>query len=289
MLRLYPERGLRTFVDLDILIPVDKADQFKRAVIGGGYKPLSARNSPEDEELQRFDAHLDPLWKDGSLMVEAHLNILGVKGDHSVANCEVWQGKQETLTDETKVEHLNTEHFVTHTLLHYSKHLSDEGLTEIKWLVDLLYAIKAWKIDWSKVMDISRKWGIEKNVLPVVATLNQYWQTGIPLPMASEAIALNILVQGVKDPQKEYYAKLPTSYLERLMKLRKLPDKTSQVRYALHLFFPTRENLRWRYNLSSKWPIIPYYFIHLIFTCKKFFTGLWYQISYHPSNHVTDR
>jgi hypothetical protein len=261
---------------------VDKADQFKRAMIDGGYKPLSARNSPEDGELQKFDVHLDPLWKDGSFMVEAHLNILGLKGNHSVANCEVWQGKQETLTDETKVEHLNTEHFITHTLLHYSKHLSDEGFTEIKWLIDLLYAIRTWKIDWAKIMDISRTWGVEKEILPLMATLNQYWQIDVPVIDEVKTIDLQTLVIGKQDREKEYYANLPTSYLERLMKLRKLPDKTSQVRYALHLFFPTQENLRWRYNLSSRRMVLPYYCLHLFYTLKKFLIGLFHQLLYHP-------
>jgi hypothetical protein len=282
MIRLYPQPGLRTFVDLDILIPVDKADQFKRAMTMAGYRPLSARNSREDEELLKFDAHLDPLSKEEGIMIEAHVNILGVKGHYSVANPDAWHGKEDTSTDGTNIEHLNAEHFIIHTLLHYSRHLSHEGFAEIKWLIDLLFAVEKWKIDWSKVRDISRKWGVEKDVLPVIATLNQYWQTRIPSPIASEPIALNALVQGVEGRQKEYYAKLPASYLERLMKLRKLPDKTSQVRYALHLFFPTQENLRWRYNLSSERMVMPYYCLHLIYTLKKFLIGLFHQLLYHP-------
>jgi hypothetical protein len=277
MLRLYPEPGLRTFCDLDILIPSDRVPQFKQTMTKAGYKPLSARNSPEDEELLKFDAHLDPLSKEEGIMIEAHLNILGVKGDYSVANPDAWHGKEDTSTDGTNSEHLDAEHFIIHTLLHYSRHLSDEGFAEIKWLIDLLYAVEKWKIDWSKVRDISRKWGVEKDVLPVIATLNQYWQTRIPSPIASEPIALNALVQGVEGRQKEYYVKLPASYLERLMKLRKLPDKTSQVRYALHLFFPTPKNLRWRYGLSSKWSVGPYYFLHLVLTSRKFLAGVWYQ------------
>jgi len=281
MLRLYPQPGLRTFVDLDILIPADGVSQFKKTMTRAGYKPLSARNSPEDEELLKFDAHLDPLSKEEGIMIEAHLNILGVKGDHLFANTDVWEEKEETNTDGINIEHLSTEHFIIHTLLHYSRHLSDEGFSEIKWLIDLLYSIKAWRIDWSKVRDVARKWGVEKEIQPVMATLDQYWQTGIPLPVTSEPLALNILVEGVEDRQKQYYAKLPTGYFERFLKIRELPDTTSQIRYLFHLFFPTRENLRWRYNLSSRWSIIPYYFLHLFFTLRKFLTGLWYELVYH--------
>ena len=282
MLRLYPQPGLRTFVDLDILIPSDTVSRFKHTMTKAGYKPLSARNSPEDEEIQKYDSHLDPLWKEGSFMIEAHLNVLGVKGDPSVSNPDVWQGKEETSIDGANIKHLNIEHFLIHTMFHFSRHLSGEGFAEIKWFIDLLYALKRWRIDWSKVRDVARKWGVEKDVFPVMATLNQYWETDIPFPGSPEPVALNILVSGVKDRQKQYYANIPKSYIERFSKIKELPDTASRVRYFFHLFFPTRENLRWRYGLSSKWSIIPYYFLHPCFTLRKFLTGLWHQFLYHP-------
>jgi hypothetical protein len=278
MLRLYPQPGLRTFVDLDILIPSNIVFRFKQTMTKAGYKPLSARNSPEDEELQKFDSHLDPICKDGSLMIESHLNILGAKGHRLAALPEIWEEKEETNSDGIRVSHLNKEQFIVHTLLHSSRHLTDEGFTEIKWLVDLLYSIKAWKIDWSKVRDVARKWGVEKEILPVMATLNQYWQADILLPGTSEPIALNTLMLGIRDRQKEYYANLPTSYMKRLFSFKQLPDAKSRLSYLFHLFFPSRENLRFRYNLSSRWLIVPYYFLHPFFTLRKFLTGLWHQL-----------
>jgi hypothetical protein len=215
-------------------------------------------------------------------MIEPHLSILGVGDDHLAALSEIWEEKEETNSDGIRVSHLNKEQFIVHTLLHSSRHLTDEGFTEIKWLIDLLYAIRTWRIDWSKVRDVARIWGVEKEILPVVATLNQYWQAHIPLPIASEPIALNTLMLGIKDREKEYYANLPVSYMKRLFIFKQLPDAKSRLSYLFHLFFPTRENLCWRYNLSSRWLIIPYYFIHLLFTWKKFFTGLWYRVLYHP-------
>jgi hypothetical protein len=282
MLRLYPQPGLRTFCDLDILIPSDTVSRFKQTMTRAGYKPLSARNSPEDEELQKFDSHLDPICKDGSLMIEPHLSILGAGGDHFVTLTEIWQEKETKNTDGMDVEHLSIEHLIIHSMFHFLRHLSDEGFSEIKWLIDLLYATKTWKIDWSKVWDISQKWGVEKDVLPVMATLNHYWQTNIPLPIASEPIALNTLVSGVEERQKQFYAKLPASYLERLFKIRELPDSSSRIRYLFHLFFPTPKNLRWRYNLSEKSLIMLYYLFHLFFTFKKIFLGFWYKLLYHP-------
>jgi len=289
MLRLYPQPGLRTFCDLDILIPFDRVFEFKRAMAASRYKPLSARNSPEDEELQKFDSHLDPICKDASLMIESHLNILGVKGDRSVANPDAWQEKEEASTDGFNVNHLNVEHFVIHTLLHYSKHLSNEGFSEIKWLIDLLYAIKTWKIDWTRVWTAARRWGVERDILPVMATLNYYCQTQILLPVTSESIALDVLVLGKQDRGEQFYAKLPAGYIDRFLQVRKLPHTASKVRYILHLLFPTPANLRWRYHLSSKWSVVPYYFLHLFYTSKKFLIGLRHQLLDHPDKLIASK
>ena len=277
MLRLYPQPGLRTFVDLDILIPADVTPRFKQAMAMAGYKPLSVMNSPEDEELRKFDGHLDPLRRGEGFAIEPHLSILSGRGNHLIAMPEIWEEKEETNADGIMDGHLNKEHFIIHALVHCVKHLSGSGCIEIKGFIDLLYAIRTWRIDWSKIIDISRRWRVENDILPVMATLNHYWQAGIPLPIAQEPLALNILALGEEDWEKRSYANLPAGYLSRLLKTRELPNVASQVHYALHLFFPTQENLRWRYGLSSKWFVVPYYFFHLFFTLRKFLTGLWHQ------------
>jgi hypothetical protein len=282
MLRLYPQPGLRTFVDLDILIPADRVPQFKKAMTMAGYKLLSVMNSPEDEELRKFDVHLDPLRREEGFAIEPHLSILSGRGKHLIAMPEIWEEKEEANADGIMDGHLNKEHFIIHALVHYVKHLSGSGFIEIKGFIDLLYAIRTWKVDWPKVMDIARRWRVENDILPVMATLNHYWQADIPLPVTSEPIALNTLMLGIKDREKEYYANLPTSYMKRLFSFKQLPDAKSRLSYLFHLFFPTQENLRWRYNLSSRSLIIPYYLLHLFVTFKKIFLGFWYKLLYHP-------
>jgi hypothetical protein len=59
------------------------------------------------------------------------------------------------------------------------------------------------------------------------------------------------------------------------------PDTATRVRYLFHLFFPTPENLRWRYGLSGKSLIMPYYLLHLFVTSKKIFLGFWHKLSFH--------
>ena len=282
MLRLYPEPGLRTFCDLDILIPPDRVPQFKKAMTIAGYKASSEMNSPEDEELFKFEGHLDPLRKEEGFAIEPHLSILSGRGTHLIAVPEVWEEKEEASSDGIMDYHLNKEHSIIHALVDCVKHLSGSGFIEVKWFIDLLYAINTWRIDWSKIMNISRTWSVEKEILPFVVTLNQYWQTEIPMATQVPPLDLETVILGVKEREKQSYAKLPADYFRRLLKVKELPDFTSRVRYFFHLFFPAQDNLRWRYGLSSKWSVVPYYFFHLFFTLRKFLTGLWYELVYHP-------
>jgi len=112
MMRLYPQPGLRTFVDLDMLIPADRVPRFKTKMVKAAYKPLGTMYSPEFEDIQKFDNHLDPYSREDSLTVEPHVSILGGMGDYPTALAEIWLGKESTSTDGIRVEHLGTEHFI---------------------------------------------------------------------------------------------------------------------------------------------------------------------------------
>lgn len=277
MLRLYPDPGLRTFCDLDMLIPEDKVSEFKQAMVSAGYKSLSTMNSLEDEELHQFDGVIAHFCKEQCLTIDPRMNIFGMRGRHLVALPEIWHEKETTNVDGITIDHLGKEHFILHTLLHREEHFSYNGFVEIKGFIDLLYAKKMWNIDWTRVRDIARKWNVEREILPIMATLNQYWQADIPLTGKALPLDLQTLMLGVEDQKKHYYAEIPGGYIKRLFKMKMLPDTSSRLRYLLHLFFPSRENLCCRYNLSSKRIVMPYYFLHLFVTCRKFLTGLWYQ------------
>ena len=143
MLRLYPDQGLRTFCDIDILIPPEKASLCKQKMSEAGYRPSVILNSPEEEEVWKFESHLPAIQKEeSSLPVETHLGILGRSRNGENGLGEIWAEKEKGEMDGVKVYHLSREHYVIHMLLHFEKHLRTEGNLEIKSLVDVLQAIK---------------------------------------------------------------------------------------------------------------------------------------------------
>jgi hypothetical protein len=287
MLRLYPEPGLRTFCDLDILIPADKAPVFKRIIKINGYKPVAMLTSPEDEDLQQFECHLDPLWKEGALKIEAHVSILGGKGNYLVALPELWQDKEEININGIAINHLSKEHFLIHMLLHWINDLSYYGFAQIKGFVDALYALKIWRIDWSKFKDTARRWDVEKKILPLIAAMNHHWQAGIPMADEIRPLNLQTLVLGAEDQEKHYYSNIPADYIKRLLLTKDLPDTPSRIRYVLHLVFPSPENLRRRFRLPSTRSTVPYYLPFILLICRSFLVGLWYRFFYHAEDGIS--
>jgi hypothetical protein len=287
VLRLYPQPGLRTFCDLDILIPTDKVSVFKRIMRMKGYKPVGMLTSPEDERLQQFDCHLDPLWKEDALIIEAHVSILGGKGNYLVALPEIWQDKEEININGIVIDHLSKEHFLIHMLLHWINDFSYNGFAQTKGFIDALYALKTWRIDWSKFRDTARRWDVGREILPLIATMNHYWQAGIPLADEVRPLNLQTLVLGVENQKKHYHSRIPADYIKRLLLTRDLPDTPSRIRYVLHLLFPSQENLRRRFNLPSTRSTVPYYLPYILLICRRFFLGLWYRILYRAEDDIS--
>jgi hypothetical protein len=145
--------------------------------------------------------------------------------------------------DGAKVYHLSREHYVIHMLLHFEKHLLTEGNLEIKSLVDVLQAVKTWKIDWQKLWSQAVRWKVQEVISPVVATLNPHWQAGIPISERGAAFDLEELIPKEEELQKTAIQRVPAGFLHRLSKARELPGFAAKMRFLFHIVFPVRENL----------------------------------------------
>ena len=173
-----------------------------------------------------------------------------------------------------KVYHLSREHYVIHMLLHFEKHLRTEGNLEIRSLVDVLHAVKTWSIDWERLWNQARRWKVQEGISSVAATLNHHWQAGIPVSEKGAPFDLGELIPKEEELQKGVIQRVPRGFLHRLSKARELPDFGGKVRFLFHIFFPTRENLYWRYALSGDKTITLYYLFHLSYIGKRFFSGV---------------
>jgi hypothetical protein len=83
--RFYPDRGLRTYVDLDLLVPRDKLEAASRALVAHGYETLEEFR-PGYAERYGHDIHVRRRLPDRTLDVELHWRIgddpIGVSLSH---------------------------------------------------------------------------------------------------------------------------------------------------------------------------------------------------------------
>ena len=273
MLRLYPDQGFRTFCDIDILIPPEEASLCKQKMAEAGYKPSVILNPPEEEEVLKFECHLPAIRKDEGLPIETHLGILGRPRNGENGLGEIWGEKEEGEMDGVKVYHLSREHYVIHMLLHFEKHLRTEGNIQIKSLVDVLRAVRTWTIDWERLWNQARRWKIQALISPVVATLNHHWQAGILDSEKGAPFDLGELIPREEELQKSAIQGVPAGFLHRLSKARELPGFGAWMRFVFRIFFPTCENLYWRYGFSEGRSILSYQLLHISTITKRFFNG----------------
>ena len=154
------------------------------------------------------------------------------------------------------------------------KHLRTEGNIEIKSLVDVLHAVRTWRIDWERLWTQVRRWKVQEAISPVVATLNHHWQAGIPVSEEVKPLDLRELIQKEEELQKSVIQRVPRGFLHRFSKVRELPDIAAKMRFLFRIFFPTRENLYWRYGFSQGRSILSYQLLPISTITKRFFNGL---------------
>ncbi len=128
---------------------------------------------------------------------------------------------------------------------------------------------------WEQFWDTARRWDIVEQCQLVGATLNAYWDAGVPgIPAGCEAVALERLFENHPEHGLHSAASVPAAYMERIARFRALPNHGARLRYLLSLAFPSDASLRHRYGLAPDAPILPYRLLHPMRTGWKLARGM---------------
>ncbi len=128
---------------------------------------------------------------------------------------------------------------------------------------------------WDQFWDTVQRWGIVPQCQVVGATLNAYWDAGVPnIPPGCKAIPLERLFETDSEHGLQSAASVPGAYMERIARLRALPTLGSRLRYLAGLVFPSEASLRHRYSVPDGTPIGPYRILHPVRTVWKLSRGL---------------
>lgn len=152
---IYPNIGLRSMADMDILIHKIDLPEVAKAL-----RELDYTRSMEEPDHPFHISYLDPTR---TVSIEIHWNICPEKCPQNFLNIEdLWTDARSEVFKENEIKALRPEHLLLHICLHDAvQHSYYFGL---KTLCDIDAIIRCYReeIDWEMVVSCARHWTITK-------------------------------------------------------------------------------------------------------------------------------
>lgn len=144
---LYPDAGMRSLSDIDLLVPHDRAASARRTIERLGWRKESGL-----QVAARRCGYSTP--KPGSCLFEIHWD-LSQRYRFQADLDRIWAEARPLDLDGLKAARLGDEDELLYLSLHYGAHYF--GLT-VKWLVDLVDLIRRRTPDWGNLGQRARGW-----------------------------------------------------------------------------------------------------------------------------------
>ncbi len=144
---VYPDRGLRVMVDLDVLVPADELERAHTLVAETlGYTVRGMRVSPDD--AARWHHHYQLVRGNGSIIVELHRRMFPDRPDEDIQG--VWD---RALPGGRAPAHLlpTPEDLAFHVAVHFGTDRVKQGDSALGQLADLVRIAERWPVDWDVV------------------------------------------------------------------------------------------------------------------------------------------
>lgn len=157
--QVYPEIGLRTFSDLDLLVRREQLADALTLMQNQGYR-LSTWYDPQ---AQNTDIkHLPPLEKAQYPTLELHWSILEEDEPFEIEAAGLWERAVETTIAGVKTRALDSEDFLLHLALHFTyQHRLRGGLRNLYDIAEVLEQRMA-RMNWQKLLATAQQWGAQR-------------------------------------------------------------------------------------------------------------------------------
>ena len=152
---VYPHPGLRTMVDLDLLVPRPEIQRAHALVQTLGYSVGGARVSRDDAHVLATYHHHYPLRRDGgAVTIEVHQGLVEDRPDFDVDG--IWE--RAVPSDEGGHRHFlqAPEDFALHVAMHFAKDRMSRHESALGQLADLVRIAERWPVDWEVTADRAR-------------------------------------------------------------------------------------------------------------------------------------
>lgn len=154
---VYPEPGLRSMADVDLMVRRDRLAEAEAVALELGYGPLPR---PDLEQFCSWSNHLAKLEKDGAPVIELHWAVERPTSPFRIDHDALWARSAAAELEGVPVRLLSPEDLLLHLVLHGSYHHHFDR-SALKGLVDLQAVVTRHQasLDWDLVARRAGEWG----------------------------------------------------------------------------------------------------------------------------------
>lgn len=271
---IYPNIGLRSMADMDILIHKIDLPAVARALRELGYI-----RSMEEPDHPFHVSYSDPTR---TVSIEIHWNICPETGPPNSFNIEdLWTDARSEVFKENEIKVLRPEHLLLHICLHDAvQHSYYFGL---KTLCDVDAIIRHYceEIDWDKMVSHARRWEITKSCYLTLLLARELMDTDVPEKALTDLKPSDFSSQNLCWARKAILA--PFSKDEPISgsfaEFWGADRYMNKMTILFKSIFPPREAISRMYSVPSSTPrILLYYACRLIKFCLRYdrsFREIW--------------
>jgi len=173
---LYPEIQQRPMTDLDLLIREKDWPKVAETLGGKGY-----RLPPDEEERYYQEIWYHQLVEtpgSPSCLVEFHWNLESVERSR-IDPDELIRDAVACEIEGEKFLRLSDDHLLLHLAVHLAHHYRDPSL---HWVEDLRRLLKMGSLDWGRVGETARSWGVENCLAYSLGYVEKVFPGAVPEP-----------------------------------------------------------------------------------------------------------
>jgi len=178
---VYPEPGLRSMHDVDLLVPRHRLADAEQLFVAQGFGPLPR---PDLASRVAWGHHLAKLEKAGAPVVELHWTIERPTSPFRLDLDGLWQRSRSAVLDGAPVRLLCPEDLLLHLSLHLSYHHRFERAA-LKGLVDIAAVVAAHgtEMDWEALARRATAWGSAGYLYTSLRLAQRMLSAPIPAPL----------------------------------------------------------------------------------------------------------
>ncbi len=257
---IFKDIGVYPSGDIDILVHPAQLDKASEILCKeGGYVKVQ---EIKEEDLRASHYHL--LFNKNNYHLEVHWNL--VKRYFSISPDFWWQDITLTSNNDIEIMELTTEKY----LLYLIFRLFDHGFYPLKFFVlpAALINEKQKEIDWEKLINYASRYKMKKLVCFTLALLHDLFQINIPSEIMKKKIIgyqifKKIILSGI-------FSGIKRAHMRMMLYTLLLDQKTKIPGIFLGRIFPSKSELRLRYNLEPDSKIVYcYYFLNPFLLLRK--------------------